>query len=82
MRSGDVYVVHGQKIWISTAQVADRILLLARTTPLEQVARPTLGLSLFYAALDKAHVEARVIDKIVQTDDAVVGQSIQIGGKL
>jgi len=64
VRSGDVYVVHGQKIWISTAQVADRVLLLARTTPLEEVARPTLGLSLFYAALDKAHVEARVIDKM------------------
>ena len=63
-RSGDGYVVHGQKIWISTAQVADRVLLLARTTPLEGVARPTLGLSLFYAALDKAHVEARVIDKM------------------
>ena len=64
VRSGDAYVVHGQKIWISTAQVADRVLLLARTTPLEEVARPTLGLSLFYAALDKAHVEARVIDKM------------------
>jgi acyl-CoA dehydrogenase len=63
-RSGDGYVVHGQKIWISTAQVADRVLLLARTTPLENVTRPTLGLSLFYAALDKAHVEVRVIDKM------------------
>jgi acyl-CoA dehydrogenase len=64
VRSGDAYVVHGQKTWISTAQVADRVLLLARTTPLEEVARPILGLSLFYAALDKAHVEARVIDKM------------------
>ena len=64
VRSGDVYVVHGQKIWISTAQVADRVLLLARTTPLEEVTRPTLGLSLFYAPLDKAHVEVRVIDKM------------------
>jgi acyl-CoA dehydrogenase len=63
-RSGDGYAVHGQKIWISTAQVADRVLLLARTTPLDEVARPTLGLSLFYAALDKAHVEVRVIDKM------------------
>jgi acyl-CoA dehydrogenase len=63
-RSGEFYVVHGQKIWISTAQVADRVLLLARTTPLEEVARPTLGLSLFYAAFDKAQVEVRVIDKM------------------
>ena len=35
VRRGDRYVVHGPKVWISTAQVADRILLLARTTPLE-----------------------------------------------
>ena len=39
---------HGQKIWISTAQVADQVLLLARTTPLEEVKKPTEGLTLFY----------------------------------
>ena len=49
---------------ISTAQVADRVLLLARTTPLEEVRKPTEGLSLFYAALDRRYVEARVIDKM------------------
>jgi acyl-CoA dehydrogenase len=64
VRSGNGYAVHGQKIWISTAQVADRVLLLARTTPLEEVKKPTEGLSLFYTALDRAHVEARVIDKM------------------
>ena len=37
VRSNEGYVVHGQKIWISTAQVAERVLLLARTTPLEEV---------------------------------------------
>jgi acyl-CoA dehydrogenase len=42
---GDRYVVDGQKVWISTAQVADKILLLARTTPLDQVQKPTHGLS-------------------------------------
>jgi acyl-CoA dehydrogenase len=52
-RSGNGYAVHGQKIWISTAQVADRVLLLARTTPLEEVKKPTQGLSLFYTALDR-----------------------------
>jgi acyl-CoA dehydrogenase len=41
VRKGDRYVVDGQKVWISTAQVADKILLLARTTPLEEVKRPT-----------------------------------------
>src|SRR4029453_10811129 len=51
-------------IWISTAQVAERVLLLARTTPVEQVKKPTQGLSLFYTALDRRHVEAREIDKM------------------
>ncbi len=63
-RSGTGYAIHGQKIWISTAQVADRVLLLARTTPLEEVKKPAQGLSLFYAALDRKYVEARVIDKM------------------
>src|SRR5512145_966452 len=64
VRQGNGYAVHGQKIWISTAQVADRVLLLARTTPLEEAGRPTEGLSLFYTALDRNYVEARVIDKM------------------
>jgi acyl-CoA dehydrogenase len=64
VRDGNRYLVHGQKIWISTAQVADRVLLLARTTSLEEVKKPTFGLSLFYTKLDRAHVEARVIDKM------------------
>jgi acyl-CoA dehydrogenase len=64
VRSGNGYAIHGQKIWISTAQVADRVLLLARTTPLEEVKKPTQGLSLFYTALDRRYVEARVIDKM------------------
>ena len=64
VRQGNGYAVHGQKIWISTAQVADRVLLLARTTPLEEVKKRTEGLSLFYTALDRKYVEARVIDKM------------------
>ena len=46
---GDRYVVHGQKIWTSTAQQADKIVLLARTTPIEECAKPTDGLSLLFA---------------------------------
>jgi len=64
VRSGNGYAIHGQKIWISTAQVADRVLLLARTTPLEEVKKATQGLSLFYTVLDRKYVEARVIDKM------------------
>lgn len=63
-RDGDSYVIHGQKIWISTAEVADRVLLLARTTPLERVRRKTEGLSLFYTKLDRRFVEVRKIEKM------------------
>lgn len=64
LREGDHYIVHGRKIWISTAQVADKMLLLARTTPLSEVGKPTQGLSLFYTDLDRAKVEVREIEKM------------------
>lgn len=64
VRQGDAYVLSGQKIWISTAQVASKMLILARTTPLEQVKKRTEGLSLFYTALDRAHVDVREIRKM------------------
>lgn len=63
-RRGDVYTVTGAKIWISTAQVADKMLLLARTAPLGSGRKPTDGLSLFYTALDRRHVEVREIAKM------------------
>src|SRR5690606_6663065 len=64
VRRGDHYHVDGQKVWISTAQVADRILLLSRTTPLEEVTRPTLGLSLFYTGFDRDRVRVHEIPKM------------------
>ena len=64
VKTGDRYVVDGQKVWISTAQVADNILLLARTTPLEEVKKPTHGLSLFYTKLDRATVKIHEIEKM------------------
>jgi acyl-CoA dehydrogenase len=60
----DRYVVNGQKVWISTAQVAHKILLLARTTPLEQVKKPTQGLSLFYTDFDRQRVKVHEIEKM------------------
>ena len=63
-RRGDSYVLSGQKIWISTAQVANKVLILARTTPLEQIKRKTGGLSLFYTDLDRSRVTIRMIDKM------------------
>ncbi|HEY9573115.1 MAG TPA: acyl-CoA dehydrogenase family protein [Pusillimonas sp.] len=64
VREGDSYVVHGRKIWIATAQVADKMLLLARTTPLSAVKKPTQGLSLFYTDLDRTKIEVREIEKM------------------
>jgi acyl-CoA dehydrogenase len=64
VRQGDKYVVNGQKIWISTAQVAHKILLLARTTPIDEVKSPTHGLSLFYTDLDRTKIEVREIEKL------------------
>ncbi len=64
VRQGDEYLVHGRKIWISTAQVAHKMLLLARTTPLSEVAKPTEGLSLFYTDLDRNKIEVREIEKM------------------
>ena len=64
VRDGDHYVLNGRKIWISTAQVANKMLILARTTPMDQVDKPTKGLSLFYTDLDRQHVEVREIDKM------------------
>ena len=63
LREGDHYVVTGQKVWISTAQVANKMLLLARTTPVEE-ARGTFGLSLFYTDLDRSKIEVREIEKM------------------
>ncbi|MBP0494135.1 acyl-CoA dehydrogenase family protein [Pararoseomonas indoligenes] len=63
-RQGSKYVVNGQKVWISTAGVAEKILILARTTPLEDVRKPTQGLSLFYTDLDRSRIEVRPIDKM------------------
>ena len=62
-KQGDHYLVSGQKIWISTAQVATKILLLARTTPVED-ARGTEGLSLFYTDLNRSCIDVREIEKM------------------
>jgi acyl-CoA dehydrogenase len=63
-RVGDHYKINGTKIWTSTAQVADKILLLTRTTPLDKVKRKSHGMTLFYTDLDRAHAEVRLIHKM------------------
>jgi acyl-CoA dehydrogenase len=63
-REGDRYIISGQKIWTSTAQVATKMLILARTTPIDQVKRATEGLSLFYTDFDRHYIEVREIEKM------------------
>ena len=63
LRDGNHYVVHGQKVWISTARVADKMLLLARTSPRDKV-KNSKGLSLFYTDLDRSRVQVHEIDKM------------------
>jgi acyl-CoA dehydrogenase len=64
VRAGGYYLLSGQKIWISTAQVASKMLILARTTPLDEVKQRTEGLSLFYTDLDRRHIDVREIPKM------------------
>jgi acyl-CoA dehydrogenase len=63
-RHGDRYLINGTKMWTSTAQEASKILLLARTTPLDQVKRHTHGLTLFYTDLDRRRADVRLIHKM------------------
>lgn len=81
------YRVSGRKLWTSTAQVADRILLLTRTED-KDPSRPTQGMTLFYTALDRTKVEVRRIEKMgrhavdsnaVFLDDIFVPEEDRIG---
>lgn len=58
------YVVRGQKVWTSTAQVANKIMLLTRTTKLEDCKRPTDGITIFYTDLDRSKIEVKKIPKM------------------
>ncbi len=62
-RDGDGYVIRGRKIWTSAAQRATRMLIVARTSPYD-AAKPLNGLTLFYAPVDRAHIEIREIHKM------------------
>src|SRR6202000_543610 len=89
-RTGGGYIVRGRKIWTTTAQEADRILLLTRTAKKEDGRKPTDGMTLFYTALDRARVEVRRIPKMgraavdsnaVFIDDLFVPEEDRIGGE-
>jgi acyl-CoA dehydrogenase len=72
------YVVRGQKVWTSTAQVANKIMLLTRTTKYEDCKRPTDGITIFYTDLDRAKIDVRRIPKMGRK--AVDSNSIFIDG--
>lgn len=54
VKQGDKYVINGQKVWISRVQHSDLMILLARTTPLDQVTRKSDGMSIFIVDLHHA----------------------------
>jgi acyl-CoA dehydrogenase len=82
------YRVRGQKVWTSTAQVANKIMLLTRTTPFESARRPTDGITIFYTDLDRSKIEVQRIPKMgrkavdsnaIFIDDLFVPEEHRIG---
>lgn len=63
-RDGDDYVVNGRKVWISKALESEKILLLTRTTPYDQVTRKTDGMTLFMTDIDRDRMDIRPIAKM------------------
>ena len=78
VKQGANYIVHGQKVWTSTAQNADKILLLTRTTPIEDCNKPTDGMTLFYTDVDRDKIAITPIDKMGR--NAVNSNAIFIDG--
>ena len=64
VRDGESFRITGQKIWISSAQVASKMILLARTTPLPEVKKPSEGLSLFFIDFNGRHAPGLELKKI------------------
>lgn len=82
------YIVRGQKVWTSTAQVANKIMLLTRTTKLEDCGRPTDGITIFYTDLDRSKIAVTKIPKMgrkavdsnsIFIDDLFIPESDRIG---
>ncbi|WP_293370215.1 acyl-CoA dehydrogenase family protein [Nevskia sp.] len=82
------YIVRGQKVWTSTAQVANKIMLLTRTTKLEDAKKPTDGITIFYTDLDRSKIAVTKIPKMgrkavdsnsIFIDDLFIPDSDRIG---
>ena len=64
VRDGDHYRINGRKLWTTTAQTANKILIIARTQDLADCKKPTGGLTLFFTDLNRDSIEVRLIDKM------------------
>ena len=90
IRNGDHYILNGRKMWTTTAQTANKILIIARTTDIEQCKKPTDGLTLFYTELNRDQIEVRLIEKMGRKavdsnalfiDDLIVPAEDRIGAE-
>ena len=88
VKEGGKYTINGRKVWTSTAQQATKLLLLARTTPIEKCAKRTQGMSLFYTDFDRDRIAVQEIDKLgrnavnsnsIFIEDLVVDETDRIG---
>ena len=88
IRDGDRYLVRGQKVWTSKALESEKVLLLVRTTPLEECKRRTDGMTLLLADLQRPEVDIRAIPKLgrnavasceVRYDDLPVDVADRVG---
>jgi acyl-CoA dehydrogenase len=64
VRTNGGYVISGRKVWTTMAQRANKMLIIARTTPRDEVKKSTEGLSLFYTDFDRSRISATVIPKM------------------
>jgi acyl-CoA dehydrogenase len=64
VRDGDDWLIHGRKVWCTNAQNAERVLILTRTTPYNQVEKKTKGMTLFFAEMDRRTISIRPIEKM------------------
>ena len=90
VRDGDHYRINGRKLWTTTAQTANKILIIARTQDLADCKKPTDGLTLFFTDLNRDSIEVRLIEKMgrkaidsnaLLIDDLIVPIADRIGAE-
>jgi acyl-CoA dehydrogenase len=71
-REGDEYVINGEKVWISRVEHSDYLVLMARTTPREEVDKRTRGISMILVDLEDAYADGLDIERIPKTASRAV----------